>query len=190
MKKNELLVQSKKTSLAYCKMKNKITKKLLFLFIISFLATFSTNAQDFSLGINASSPSGDISDAYNLNLGIDASLLNTQSRLFFGGTVSYSVFLGDEFEEAGVTVDVEDISFLEIKLTLEYEVSDLLYLSFSGGLATLLEEDNDSSDGENIVYSPIIGLKFDEIRVFGIYKTIDISDGSFDNIGIGLAYSF
>ena len=149
---------------------------------------FTSHAQTgFSAGINGGIPTGDASDAFSLNLGLDLSYLTGEDEGFrYGGAVSYSRFLGDELDTRFGSEEIDDISFIEIKATGEYDFSELFYGAASVGYGIAAEGDQDGG----FVFSPVLGVKFDTLKVFGFYKSVSVDDGSFDNFGVGVGYTF
>ena len=167
-------------------------RKLIILAIMVTVGMFTSHAQTgFSAGINGGIPTGDVSDGFNLTLGLDLSYLTGEDEgLRYGGAVSYSRFLGDEVGTsvagATVTADIDDISFIEIKAVGEYDFSELFYGAASVGYGIAAEGDQDSG----FVFSPALGVKFDMLKVFGFYKSVSVDGGSFDNFGVGVGYTF
>ena len=163
-------------------------KKLITLLVVGLLGIYGMNAQTgFSAGINSGIPTGDISDQATLNLGLDLAYLTGEDEgLRYGATVSYSRFLGDEIDSGVGTIEFDDFSFIEIKATGEYDFSEMFYGSASVGYALAAEGEQDGG----LVYQPAVGVKFDMLKVFGFYKSVTVSGGSFDNFGVGIGYTF
>ena len=164
-------------------------KKLLVLLIILTSGFCTTNAQSgFNVEVHGAIPGGDsdvngnfgISDLYTLNLGLDVGYLTGEGDgLRYGGTVSYSRFLLDSDFEG------DDLSYIELKATGEYDFTEQFYGSASLGYALAAEGDQDGG----LVWMPAIGVKFDMLKVYGYYKSIS-DDFTIASYGVGVSYRF
>ena len=160
-------------------------KKLLILLITLIMGFFTSNAQSgFNVGIHGAIPGGDtfVGNAYGLNLGLDAGyLMDEGDDLRYGGTVTYSRFLSNSDFQG------DDISYIELKATGEYDFDEQFYGSASLGYALATEGDN--QDG-GLVWMPAIGVKFDTLKVYGYYKSISDEFFTFATYGVGVSYGF
>ena len=158
-------------------------RKLIVLFVLATFGILTTNAQTgISAGLHGAIPGGDdlVSDAYTLNLGLDLSYLTGEDEgLRYGGTVTYSRFLGDS------DLNVDDISYIELKATGEYDFNETFYGSAGLGYALAAEGEQDGG----LVWMPAVGVKFDMLKVYGYYKSIS-DDATIASYGVGLAYNF
>ena len=163
-------------------------RKLIILAIMVSFAMFTSNAQGgFSVGVHGAIPGGssdlalDVSDLYTLNLGLDVGYLTGEDEgLRYGGTVTYSRFLGDS------DFNIDDISYIELKATGEYDFSELFYGSASLGYALAAEGDQDGG----LVWMPALGVKFDMLKVYGYYKSISDEFVTLGTYGVGVSYRF
>ena len=67
-----------------------------------------------------------------------------------------------------------------------YNFSESFYGSASLGYAIVAEGEQDGG----FVYSFALNHKFSDLKIFGFYKSVVVSGGSFDNFGLGLVYNY
>lgn len=158
-------------------------KKLLLTAAIALFA-FTANAQDgsFKIGVNVGVPSGDVSDAFSFNAGLDvAYLIDVSDQFQVGGATGFNNFFGKDI----LGFKVDDFQFAPIAAAARYNVSDQIYLGADIGYAIAL------GDGDGgVYYRPRFGYSFsDKIGANISYSGISVDGGSIATFGIGFEYS-
>lgn len=165
-------------------------KKFILILAIGFLGTLGMNAQSgISAGIHGAIPGGDsaFSDGYTLNLGLDVAYLTGEDEgIRYGGSLTYSRFLGDEVTVFGQTQSLDDVSFIEVKALGEYDFNETFY--GSAGLGYAISAEGDGQDG-GLVWMPAVGVKFGMLKVYGYYKSIS-DNATVASYGVGIGYNF
>lgn len=165
------------------------------LLLVSALAVFSmslVNAQEgLKVGANVGIPVGDASDFTTFGFGVDAYyFFEVGSGFLLGGTAGYHHYLGDDFEEFGFTIEVDDFQFVPVGAAARFYLMDELYLGANIGYAIGI---NDGNDG-GFHYRPMVGY---DLGGFGLnlsYSAVsvddDFDDFTFSSILLGVDFSF
>ncbi len=166
-------------------------KKLLLFAAVAVFGFSSVNAQEFKAGVGVGLPSGDVSDAYTLNINLDLSYLWEVSDEFQAGvTTGYSHFMGDEESitilGTTVTVEFEDAGFIPLAAAGRFNVSEEFTLGADLGYAVGLSPDG--NDG-GFYYAPKVQYGVSEaIDIVASYRGVSVDGGSFSSINLGVEF--
>jgi hypothetical protein len=176
-------------------------KKLVLSAVIALVA-FTANAQDgtFKIGINVGVPSGDVSEAYSLNGGLDlAYLFDVSDKFQVGAATGFNNFFGKTIETTTLGVnpvnfalvpvtfsqEIDDAQFIPVAAAARYKVVDELYLGADVGYALGLGD----VDG-GFYYRPRLGYDFTEKIGANIsYSAISVTGGTVSTFGVGFEFS-
>jgi hypothetical protein len=168
--------------------------KKIILTVAAVFAFGVASAQDgkFKAGVNLGLPMGDIKDSYSFSAGLDVAYMWSVSDKFQAGiTTGYAHYMGkSEDIDTGfgvMTIDFEDAGFIPLAGSLQYSVSDNIFLGADVGYA--LGVSPSGNDG-GFLYQPKIGYQTDKIEVYGGYKGISVDGGTFSSVNLGLNYKF
>lgn len=161
-------------------------KKLLMLGAIALMGTFA-QAQEghFKLGAHLGLPTGDYSDFYSFNAGVDAAYVWTLNDKFdLGLTTGYSHYFGKDI--GGFAV--EDFGIVPIAATGQYNFDGGFNIGADLGYAFYVA---DGADGGGFYYQPKIGYTFGEkSSAFLGYKGVSDDGATLSSINLGYAYKF
>ncbi|MCX2681480.1 hypothetical protein OOZ15_16110 [Galbibacter sp. EGI 63066] len=160
-------------------------KKLLLVVIATLGIAFTTNAQSFSLGAHLGIPVGDASDFSNFNAGVDATYFVMDfPAVDLGISSGYTHFFTEDYEEGGIEVSVDDISFIPIAASARASLGSLLIGADLGyGIGV-----NDGNDG-GLYYQGRFGFGLPLVDIYAYYKGFSIDDADVDinSLGVGAA---
>lgn len=158
-------------------------KKSISLFVIVIMSIYGANAQEFNLGLNVGLPTGDIKDAYTLNIGVEVNYLWNVSEEFDAGiSAGYSHFLGDTIGG----FDIEDAGFLPIAAAGRFNVSEDFIIGADLGYAVGISPDG--NDG-GFYYAPKLQYGVSEtLDIVLAYKGISVDGGTFSSINLGIEF--
>lgn len=161
--------------------------KKLFLAAFAVFAFASVNAQEFKAGVGVGLPSGDVSDAYTLNINVDLNYLWEVSDEFQAGVASgIGYYLGDSIDFAGQSFDVDDAMFLPIAAAGRYAISEEFTLGADLGYALGLSPDG--NDG-GFYYAPRAQYSIsDALDIVVSYRGVSVDGGSFSSINAGVEF--
>lgn len=110
-------------------------KKLILIIAIA-LVGFTTNAQNFNLGVSGGLPVGDASDAFSFSAVLDASALWEVSEEFYAGVATGFIYsFGDSIDTGFGSVDFDDFGFLPVAAAGRYALSEEFVLGADIGYA-------------------------------------------------------
>jgi hypothetical protein len=164
--------------------------KKIFLTVAAIFAFGLASAQNgkFKAGVNLGLPLGDIKDSYTMAIGVDASYMWSVSDKFQAGiTTGYSHYLGDSMTVLGTKFDIDDAGFIPVAGSLQFSVTDNVFLGADLGYAIGMSPDG--NDG-GFLYQPKLGYQTDKIEVYGAYKGIEVDGGTFSSINLGINFKF
>ncbi|WP_430409596.1 outer membrane beta-barrel protein [Kordia sp.] len=165
-------------------------KKIILGVVAIFAFAFTSNAQEFKVGLNGALPIGDAGDFYTFSVGLDAAYLWNVSEKFDAGIATgFTNAFGDEQSVtiAGITAtaEVEDAQFIPIAGAARFNVSNDFYIGADVGYAIGI---NDGNDG-GFYYRPRIGYNVsDKVNLNLSYTGVSLDGGSFDTIGLGVEF--
>ncbi|TDE27718.1 hypothetical protein E0I61_13435 [Flavobacterium ranwuense] len=163
-------------------------KKITLLLVAVF--TFgNVNAQDggIKVGAHVGLPTGDIKDAYSVNLGVDVTYMwNVTDKFSAGVTTGYTAYLGETIGSGAGRFEVPNAGFIPLAATGQYSFTDHLFLGTDLGYAIYAG----SGDGDGgFLYQPKFGYQSEKIEVYAGYKGIS-NNGTFSSINLGFNYKF
>lgn len=160
--------------------------------ILTAAAVFAfgfANAQDgsFKLGAHVGLPTGDMKDAYSVNLGIDAAYMwNVADKFSAGVTTGYTTYLGKTIDSGFGSFEVPNAGFIPLAATGQYSLTDDLFLGADLGYA-IYAGDGDGDGG--FLYQPKFGYQTEKFEVYAGYKGIS-NNGTLSSINLGFNYKF
>ncbi len=138
---------------------------------------------NFSVGVEAGLPVGDVSNAYNFVIG---GSLKYEAPIATGTnftlTAGYSSFQGKTV--AGFKFPA--IGFIPVKAGIKYFLADAFYGEAQLGAAFSTQ----SGGGTAFAYSPGIGYKFSDVIDLGVRYEAWSKNGTTSQIGARLGFSF
>lgn len=156
-------------------------KKTLIAFVFIMMSTFAiAQKQGFAAGVHFGIPSGDASDGYSLNMGVDVSYNWVVAPNFrLGILTGFDHYIGED--------NVSDASFLPVSATASYNITSNLFigadLGYGFGLAP------DSNEG-GLMYQSRFGYSNRRIDFFLYYRGYTVDNSTFAAFGIGGAVKF
>ncbi|HTI60514.1 hypothetical protein [Mucilaginibacter sp.] len=164
--------------------------------------TTTSNGIIWSVGVDAGIPTGNLSNAYNWNLGgsVQADIPVVQNQLFVTVNAGYNNIFGKNNID-GTGLDATNIQLLPVKAGLKYFPVSHLYIQGEAGAAFALNKSDLGFDNSAaFIYAPQVGYQFPiggksfidaGVRFEGSTKfnsTIDDSKVNF--VALRLAYAF
>lgn len=154
-------------------------KKLVLAAVVGLFA-FTATAQNFSAGVTVGLPSGDFSDFYTLNLGLDVNALWEVSDEFnvgvatgYNHSILDSDFEGDAF------------SYIPAAAAARYSVSEEFTLGADLGYGIVLTDGVDSG----FYYRPMVGYNVsDNTQITASYRGVSLDGASFSTINLGVNF--
>ncbi len=179
-------------------------KKLILsgLAVCTFGFASAQEVAGFKAGIHAGIPTGDFSDFYSFNFGVDAAYMWPVAENFKAGvTTGYSYYSGKEYTYPvnvnpiqfravgdGNSVSVKvNAAFIPIAASAQYSIMEMLYLGLDLGYAIYVG-DGDGDGG--LYYQPKIGYQMEKIEVYLGYKGISENSNTLSSVNLGAAYKF
>lgn len=164
--------------------------KKLILCVAFALIGLSASAQNgsFSLGASGGFVTGDTSDFFSYSFSVDATYLFEMSDQFdLGIATSYLSYIGKD-KVLGISVDIDNGSFLPIAGAARYNASEKFVLGTDLGYAIGISP----SDNEGgFYYRPMIGYNIsDRTQITASYTGISKDGTTFANFGFGLMFGF
>lgn len=116
----------------------------------------------YSVGVDAGLPTGNLSDAYNWNLGGSLQAdIPVASQLFVTVNAGYNNFFGKDVTVAGVTVSNPNIQLLPVKAGLKFFPVSNFYVQGEAGATFLLNKSDIAANNSTVfTYAPQIGYQF------------------------------
>ena len=165
-------------------------KKVLFVAFIAIIGLGKVNAQESSInvGVNFGLPTGDASDISSFAVGAEVNYLFEISDKFkVGPSISYTTYFGKTITVLGISVDIDDVSFLPLAAAGRYNLSEKFVLGADLGYGIGINPDG--NDG-GFYYRPMIGFQLGEkISLQASYSNVSVDGGTFSNFGIGIMFS-
>lgn len=164
--------------------------------------TTTSNGIIWSVGVDAGLPTGNLSNAYNWNLGgsVQADIPVVQNQLFVTVNAGYNNIFGKNNID-GTGLDATNIQLLPVKAGLKYFPISHFYVQGEAGAAFALNKSDLGFDNSAaFIYAPQVGYQFPiggksfidaGVRFEGSTKfnsTIDDSKVNF--VALRLAYAF
>ena len=164
--------------------------------------TTSSNGIIWSVGVDAGLPTGNLSNAYNWNLGgsVQADIPVVQNQLFVTVNAGYNNIFGKNNID-GTGLDATNIQLLPVKAGLKYFPVNHLYVQGEAGAAfSLNKSDLGFDNSEAFIYAPQVGYQFPlggssfldaGVRYEGSTKfNSTISDSKVNFVALRVAYAF
>lgn len=164
--------------------------------------TTSSNGIIWSVGVDAGLPTGNLSNAYNWNLGgsVQADIPVVQNQLFVTVNASYNNIFGKNNVD-GTGLDATNIQLLPVKAGLKYFPVNHLYVQGEAGAAfSLNKSDLGFDNSAAFIYAPQVGYQFPlggssfldaGVRYEGSTKfNSTISDSKVNFVALRVAYAF
>ncbi|MFI5160731.1 MAG: hypothetical protein ACHQHN_05605 [Sphingobacteriales bacterium] len=164
--------------------------------------TTTSNGVILSIGVDAGIPTGNLSNAYNWNLGgsVQADIPVIQHQLFVTVNAGYNNIFGKKNLD-GTGLDATNIQLLPVKAGLKFFPVSNFYIQGEAGAAfSLNKSDLGFDNSAAFLYAPQIGYQFAlggksyidaGIRYEGTTKFISTVDDSKVNfVGLRVAYAF
>ncbi len=160
----------------------------------------SSNGVILSIGVDAGIPTGNLSDAYNWNIGgsVQADIPVAQN-LFVTINAGYNSIQGKN-NVAGTGLDATNIQLLPVKAGLKYFLVPHFYVQGEAGAAFALNKSDVGFDkSAAFVYAPQIGYQFPlggksyldaGVRYEATTKFTDVDDAKVNFFGLRVAYAF
>lgn len=168
-------------------------KKVLLIAALAVFGLSVANAQQgLKLGATAAIPGGDAADFTTFGFGIDAAyLFEVGPGFLVGATAGYHHFFGDDIEELGFTIEVDDFQFAPIAGSARYYFTDDFFGGVDLGYAVGI---NDGNDG-GLYYRPKIGYNLGPIALLASYAGVSIDGDNDDSLnfsyfGVGVEIGF
>ena len=167
-------------------------KKTICSLVLTILVCGASYAQEsnyFSFGLHGGMPVGDFGDSYTSNFGVDVGYLHliskesAKKKLYLGGSVTYTNYMGDELSEAGLVTEVEDAQFLALTFSKRLSPHKRILIGGDIGYAIGL---NDIDGG--FYGSPRIYYLFDSVKVYGGYRNIFTDGDALGSVQFGVVY--
>ena len=161
--------------------------------ILSALAVMAfgfAKAQEghFKLGAHVGIPTGDIKDAFSVNLGADVAYMWTINNQFSAGALTgFTDYLGKTQRFAGIDIKWDDASFIPVGGTAQFSVTDKLFVG--ADLAYAIDVSKDSGDG-GFLYQPKFGYQAPKFELYVSYKGISLDGATFSTVSFGANYKF
>ena len=164
--------------------------------------TTSSNGIIWSVGVDAGLPTGNLSNAYNWNLGgsVQADIPVVQNQLFVTVNAGYNSIFGKNNID-GTGLDATNIQLLPVKAGLKYFPVNHLYVQGEAGAAfSLNKSDLGFDNSAAFIYAPQVGYQFPiggksfldaGVRYEGSTKfNSTISDSKVNFVALRVAYAF
>ncbi len=162
----------------------------------------SSDGVILSIGVDAGIPTGNLSNAYNWNLGgsVQADIPVISQKLFVTVNAGYDNIFGKK-NIAGTAVDVPNFQLLPVKAGLKYFIIPGFYVQGEAGAAFLLNKsDFEGNSSAAFIYAPQLGYQFhlsgkSFIDAGVRYEASTKFDSNVDNskvnfVGLRIAYAF
>lgn len=165
-------------------------KKLLMIGAIALMGTFAQAQTGFKLGAHVGLPTGDASDGYSLNVGVDASYMFPVGETFnLGVTSGYTAFLGKDINIIGFgSYKVPTLSLVPLAGTAEYKVTPEFSIMADLGYGFLFADGE--SDG-GFYYQPKVAYTLQEKHELSLgYQGVSMDGFNYSSINLGYAYKF
>ena len=165
-------------------------KKLLFSLALVISGVINVNAQQghFKLGAHVGIPTGNLSDAYNFNLGADLAYMWELSDIVeLGATTGISNYFGKNINFYGYDLEIEDVQIIPLAATAKFNVAKSFFIGADLGYAFFLGDDSDTG---SFYYQPKIGYDFNKSEVYLGYKGMSQDGYNIGSINLGYAYNF
>lgn len=163
--------------------------KKFFTLLVVICASYTLNAQNFNVGISAGLPMGDTGDFYTFGLALDANYIwEVSEGLNVGGTTGLVYALGDSFDSAGGSFDVDNVGYIPIATAARYSLSESIIVGADVGYAIGVAP---SGTDSAFYYAPKAQYSFSE-TMSGVlsYRSVAVSGISFDLLTFGLELNF
>ncbi|MFV0185634.1 hypothetical protein OBK16_00380 [Empedobacter falsenii] len=165
-------------------------KKILFSLALVIAGLTNVNAQQghFKVGAHVGLPTGNLSEAYSLNLGADlAYLWKINDIVELGATTGISNYFGKNIDFMGYDIEVEDVQIIPLAATAKFNIAQRFFVGADLGYAFFLGE---SEDTGSFYYQPKIGYDFNKSEVYLGYKGMSEDGYNVGSINLGYAYNF
>ena len=159
--------------------------KKIILIIALALFSYNANAQ-FSLGAGLGLPTGDAESISSLSISVNANyMFESESDFKIGVSVAYLSYLGKTIDLAGLgEVKIDNVSWLPLAAVLSYNLSDKFSIGSDIGYGVGLSPDGIAG---GFYLKPSLGYSLGEKTSLNLNYTTLSNDGSFSNIGLGIA---
>ena len=161
-------------------------KKSILFAAIAFLGFTTAYSQEgnFTIGVNAGLPMGDIEEFTDFNLGADIAYRYGLAEQFeLGALAAYSHFFGKSGEEAGTEWEVDDLQFLPLAATGRFKTETF----FAGADIGYALGINDGNEG-GFYYRPHAGYDFGNFGILLSYSGISRDEITISSINVGVEF--
>lgn len=159
------------------------------LFLVGALALFGAmNAQstgNFKLGAHFGLPTGDISEVYSVNAGVDVAYVwKVAPKFDLGITSGYSYY----FVKSKYSDYTDGEGIIPLAATGQYSIDGKLFLGADLGYAFFTGK---NSDGGAFYYQPKVGYSLDAKNdLYLSYKGMSKDGSTASSVNLGYAYKF
>lgn len=161
-------------------------KKSILFAAIAFLGFTSAYSQEgnFSIGVNAGLPMGDIEEFASFNLGADIAYRYDLAEQFeLGALAAYSHFFGKTAEEGNMEWEVDDAQFLPLAASGRFKTETF----FAGADIGYALGINDGNEG-GFYYRPHAGYDFGNLGVLLSYSGISRDGFTVSSLNVGVEF--
>ncbi len=162
-------------------------RKTILVALFALFGMSAMNAQgQFNVGAFGGLPIGDAGDFATFAIGLDLSYMFEVSDDFEVGPVTgLSHSFGDEITILGVTLDVNDVTFLPIGGGFRFNAAESFSLGGDVGYAIGI---NDGNDG-GFYYAPRAAYNVSEaVAIVAAFRGVAVDGGSWDIISLGVEF--
>jgi hypothetical protein len=165
--------------------------KRIFIAIAVIALTTTAKAQTtFSAGLEVGLPSGDASSISGLGLGGSAKAkfaLGKSENSALTGSVGFISFAGKDVTVFGITVKSPSVTAIPVKVGYRYTAEGGVYFEPQIGLTFF----SGGGSGSGFTYAANVGYNLSEsLDLSARYESAAVTGGSFNHIGLRLAYAF
>ncbi len=154
-------------------------KKLFCLIVVVGLGITTVSAQGFKLGANIGIITGDASDFFNLNIGLDVNFLWQASDEFdVGLAAGFTNGFGED--------EIDDAQFLPLSVAGRFNASEQFVIGGDIGYAVGIDEGNEGG----FYYRPMVGYNISETAQINVSYTGISMEGGFNWSTINLGVMF
>ncbi|MDU8887272.1 outer membrane beta-barrel protein [Yeosuana sp. MJ-SS3] len=153
------------------------------------LSFMTAQAQGFKVGANVGLPIGDASDGYSFNITLDVNFIWEVSEDFGAGIATgYSHNFGESVNlSPGISIDIDDASFIPISGAARYNVSEKFVLGADLGYSIGISP---SGNDGGFYYAPRMQYALSEsLDLVAAYRGVSLDGGSLDVITLGLEFA-
>ena len=166
-------------------------------FLYSGLSNVNAQESNLSIGGHIGVPIGDLSNAYNFNLGFDVSYywringilktgITTGFSNYFGKNIKNSTFFDDD-DNSPVEIRMKDRQIIPVAGIVKFNVANELFIGGDVGYAFFL---GDSDDTGAFYYQPKVGYEIKQKEIYLAYKAMTKDGDTIRSINLGFAYNF